>query len=368
LRSSGSGPTNSESIFDVPGRLELIKKLEARMSKSEFWNNSERAKSVMRKTSSNKSVVESWEAVKSQVDDVEALFDLYDETPDEDVEKELRESLAGLEARIASMEFESLMGGEDDEKNALLAIHPGAGGIDAQDWAQMLMRMYIRWAEGRGFEVDILHCQAGDEAGLKSATLEIAGRYAFGYLKAENGVHRLVRISPFDASHRRHTSFGSVFVYAEMDEDIEVDMSESDLKVDTYKASGAGGQHVNKTESAVRITHLPTGIKVECQSERSQHRNRDNAMKILRAKLHAHFLEEERKKIEQIEKNKKEIAWGSQIRSYVLQPYTLVKDHRTGLDTGNADAVLDGDIDDFIEAYLRMDSVNGKGSDDEADI
>jgi peptide chain release factor 2 len=338
------------------------------MSKSEFWNDSQRAKSIMRKTSSNKDVVEAWEGLKSQVADLEALFDLYDETPDEDVEKELGESLRNLAARLEAMEFESLMGDEDDEKNALLAIHPGAGGIDAQDWAQMLMRMYVRWAESRGFGVDILHCQSGEEAGIKSATLEIAGRYAFGYLKAENGVHRLVRISPFDASHRRHTSFGSVFVYAEIDEDIEVEISESDLKVDTYKASGAGGQHVNKTESAVRVTHIPTGIKVECQSERSQHRNRDNAMKILRAKLHAHYLEEERKKMEQIEKNKKEIAWGSQIRSYVLQPYTLVKDHRTGHETGSVDAVLDGDIDDFIEKYLRMDTVNGRGSNDEADI
>ncbi len=338
------------------------------MSKSEFWNDSERAKGVMRKTSSNKAIVESWEMLKSQAGDLEAMFDLYEETPDEEVGKELEDALARFEGRVAAMELESIMGEEDDEKNALLAIHPGAGGIDAQDWAQMLMRMYVRWAESRGFEVDILHCQSGEEAGIKSATLEIAGRYAFGYLKAENGVHRLVRISPFDASHRRHTSFGSVFVYAEMDEDIEVEISESDLRVDTYKASGAGGQHVNKTESAVRITHVPTGIKVECQSERSQHRNRDNAMKILRAKLHAHYLEEERKKMEQIEKNKKDIAWGSQIRSYVLQPYTLVKDHRTGLDTGNVDAVLDGDIDDFIEAYLRVGAANGRRSSDEADI
>ena len=338
------------------------------MAKSEFWNDSERAKSIMQKTSSNKDVVESWEALRSQVEDLEALFDLYEETPDEDVEKELGESIKKVEARVEAMEFESLMGDEDDEKNALLAIHPGAGGIDAQDWAQMLMRMYVRWAESRGFGVDILHCQSAEEAGIKSATLEITGRYAFGYLKAENGVHRLVRISPFDASHRRHTSFGSVFVYAEIDEDIEVQINEADLKVDTYKASGAGGQHVNKTESAVRITHIPTGIKVECQSERSQHRNRDNAMKILRAKLHAHYLEEERKKMDEIEKNKKDIAWGSQIRSYVLQPYTLVKDHRTGHETGNVDAVLDGDIDDFIEEYLRADSTNGKGSNNEADI
>jgi peptide chain release factor 2 len=325
------------------------------MSKSEFWQDSERAKSIMRQTSGNKAVVDAWDSLKQQLDDAEALFDLYDETPDEDVEKELAQSLKALESRMASMEFESLMRGEDDEKNAILAIHPGAGGIDAQDWAQMLMRMYGRWAERKGFKVDVMDLQSGDEAGIKSATLEITGRYAFGYLKAENGVHRLVRISPFDASHRRHTSFGSVFVYAEIDEDVEIEINESDLRVDTYKASGAGGQHVNKTESAVRIIHVPTGIKVECQSERSQHRNRDNAMKILRAKLHAHRLEEERKKMEKIEKSKKDIAWGSQIRSYVLQPYTLVKDHRTGVETGNVEAVLDGDIDDFIEAFLRMD-------------
>jgi peptide chain release factor 2 len=325
------------------------------MSKSEFWQDSERAKSIMRQTSGNKAVVDAWDSLKQQMDDAEALFDLYDETPDEDVEKELAQSLKALESRMASMEFESLMRGEDDEKNAILAIHPGAGGIDAQDWAQMLMRMYGRWAERKGFKVDVMDLQSGDEAGIKSATLEITGRYAFGYLKAENGVHRLVRISPFDASHRRHTSFGSVFVYAEIDEDVEIEINESDLRVDTYKASGAGGQHVNKTESAVRIIHVPTGIKVECQSERSQHRNRDNAMKILRAKLHAHRLEEERKKMEKIEKSKKDIAWGSQIRSYVLQPYTLVKDHRTGVETGNVEAVLDGDIDDFIEAFLRMD-------------
>ncbi len=336
------------------------------MGKSGFWQDSERAKSIMRKTSRNKEIVEAWEALKTEIDDLEALFDLYEETPDEDVGRELAESVKNLEAKIASMEFESLMGDEDDEKNAILAIHPGAGGIDAQDWAQMLMRMYVRWAESKGFKVDVLHRQAGEEAGIKSATLEIAGRYAFGYLKAENGVHRLVRISPFDAGHRRHTSFGSVFVYAEIDEDVEVELNESDLKIDTYKASGAGGQHVNKTESAVRITHMPTGIKVECQSERSQHRNRDNAMKILRAKLHAHYLEQERKKMEQIEKNKKDIAWGSQIRSYVLQPYTLVKDHRTGLETGDVEAVLDGRIDDFIDAYLRMDAVNGRGSKHEA--
>jgi peptide chain release factor 2 len=338
------------------------------MSKSEFWQDSERAKGVMRRTSGNKAVVEGWETLRTQVEDVAALLDLYDETPDDEVGSEIERSLGNLETGIASLEFESLMGGEDDEKNAILALHPGAGGVDAQDWAQMLERMYVRWAEKKGFQVDVMHSQAGDEAGLKSVTLEIAGRYAFGYLKAENGVHRLVRISPFDASHRRHPSFTSVCVYAEMDEDIEVEINDSDLRVDTYKASGAGGQHVNKTESAVRITHIPTGIKVECQSERSQHRNRDNAMKILRAKLHAHYLEEERKKLEKLEKNKKDIAWGSQIRSYVLQPYTLVKDHRTGMETGNVDAVLDGDIDDFIEAYLRMDSTNGRRSDNEADI
>ena len=352
----------------MPGRLKLVRQLEAEMSKPDFWQDTERARKITRLTSSNKAVAETWETLMGRLEDVEALFDLHEETPDEEVGRELTEALRLLEDNISSLEFESLMGDEDDEKNAILSIHPGAGGIDAQDWAQMLMRMYARWAEAKGFDVDVMHLQSGDEAGIKSATLEIAGRYAFGYLKAENGVHRLVRISPFDASHRRHTSFGSVFVYAEIDEDIEIDINEADLRIDTYRASGAGGQHVNKTESAVRITHIPTGIKVECQSERSQHRNRDNAMKILRAKLHAHYLEEERKKMEKIEKKKKDIAWGSQIRSYVLQPYTLVKDHRTGLETGNVDAVLDGDIDDFIEAFLRLESANERGNGNEGYI
>jgi len=216
--------------------------------------------------------------------------------------------------------------------------------------------MYLRWAERHGYQTNVMDLLSGEEAGIKSATLEIKGHYAYGYLKAESGVHRLVRISPFDANHRRHTSFASVFVYAEADEDLEIEIKESDLRIDTYRASGAGGQHVNKTDSAVRITHLPTKIVVQCQSERSQHRNRENAMKILKAKLHAYYLEQERKKMEEIEKSKKEIAWGSQIRSYILQPYTLVKDHRTGVETGNVDDVLDGNIDEFIESYLRLEA------------
>jgi peptide chain release factor 2 len=222
----------------------------------------------------------------------------------------------------------------------------------------MLMRMYVRWAERRDFEPHVMDILPGDEAGIKSATIEVRGRYAYGYLKAESGVHRLVRISPFDANHRRHTSFASVFVYAEADEDLEIEISDSDLRVDTFRASGAGGQHVNKTDSAVRITHLPTKIVVQCQSERSQRRNRENAMKILKAKLHAHRLEQEKKKMEEIEKGKMDIAWGSQIRSYILQPYTLVKDHRTGIETGNVDDVLDGNIDDFIERFLRSGNGN----------
>jgi peptide chain release factor 2 len=266
-----------------------------------------------------------------------------------------------MASELEALELESLLAGDDDRKDAILAIHPGAGGTESQDWAQMLMRMYTRWAERRGLEVDVMDALPGDEAGIKSATLEVKGAYAYGYLKSESGVHRLVRISPFDANHRRHTSFASVFVYAEADDDPEIEISESDLRVDTYRSSGAGGQHVNKTDSAVRITHLPTKIVVQCQSERSQRRNRENAMKILRAKLHAHHHEEERKKLEEIEKSKMDIAWGSQIRSYVLQPYTLVKDHRTEVETGNVESVLDGDIDRFIEAYLRTGTTNRKG-------
>ncbi len=341
------------TIFDVPGKQKLISELEARMAKQDFWQDGQRAARVTKEASAHKNVVDKWKTFRKDAEGLEDLMDLAEEAQDAEVSAEIAASLDKMSAELEAFELESMLAGPDDPKDAILAIHPGAGGTESQDWAQMLLRMYTRWAERRGFGVQVMDMQAGDEAGLKSATIEVTGTYAYGYLKAEVGVHRLVRISPFDANHRRHTSFASVFVYAEAGENLEIELNESDLRVDTYRASGAGGQHVNKTDSAVRITHIPTNIVVQCQTERSQHRNRDNAFKYLRAKLHAHYMEEERKKMAEIEKGKMDIAWGSQIRSYVLQPYTLVKDHRTGIETGSVDNVLDGDIDGFIEGFLR---------------
>ncbi len=260
--------------------------------------------------------------------------------------------VAETAAGLAQIELSQILGDPDDRRNAIVSLHPGAGGTEAQDWAEMLLRMYLRWADRRGFRKEILEYQPGEEAGVKSVTFTVEGEYAYGYLKAEAGIHRLVRISPFDANSRRHTSFASVFVYPEIDETIKVEVNEADLRVDTYRASGAGGQHVNKTDSAVRITHIPTNIVVACQNERSQHKNRAMAMKILRSRLYELEIEKQKEKMETFHKTKKDIAWGSQIRSYVLHPYRMVKDHRTDIEVGNADGVLDGDIDQFIQAYL----------------
>jgi peptide chain release factor 2 len=253
---------------------------------------------------------------------------------------------------MAETELAQILGGADDRRNAIVTLHPGAGGTEAQDWAEILLRMYLRWADRRGYRKEILEYQPGEEAGLKSVTFTIEGDYAYGYLKAEAGIHRLVRISPFDANSRRHTSFASLFVYPEVDDTIKVEVNEADLRVDTYRSSGAGGQHVNKTDSAVRLTHIPTGIVVACQNERSQHKNRAMAMKILRSRLYELELDKQKEKMDTLHKTKKDNAWGSQIRSYVLHPYRLVKDHRTNIEIGNADGVLDGDIDPFIQAYL----------------
>jgi peptide chain release factor 2 len=261
--------------------------------------------------------------------------------------------MKSVEEGVSELELRNMLRGPDAHRSALLTVHPGAGGTESQDWAEMLLRMYSRYAERRGYAVQLLELQPGEEAGIKSATLEILGDHAFGYLVAETGVHRLVRISPFDAQGRRHTSFASVFVYPEVDDDVEIEIDESDLRIDTYRASGAGGQHVNKTDSAVRITHEPTGVVVSCQQERSQHKNRAKAMKMLQAALYQRAMEEKEAEKQALEDSKADIAWGNQIRSYVLQPYTMVKDHRTDLEVGNADGVLDGDIQRFIEAYLR---------------
>lgn len=279
------------------------------------------------------------------------LIELVDEQEDPETEAEVAARIKTLSRQLQELELRQAMSGEYDPGNAIVAIHPGAGGTEAQDWAEMLLRMYLRWAERRGFEAEILDYLEGDEAGIKSVTFMLRGEYAYGYMRGEVGVHRLVRISPFDANKRRHTSFASVFVYPEV-EDVEVEIDEKDLRIDTYRSSGAGGQHVNKTDSAVRITHIPTGIVVQCQNERSQIRNRAMAMTILRARLYEYYRQQQAEKLEQLHEGKKEIGWGSQIRSYVLQPYRLVKDHRTGVEVGNVEAVLDGDIDIFIESYL----------------
>jgi len=277
---------------------------------------------------------------------------LQREEPDADLDKELTEQAALIKKNIADLEFKRMLGGKDDPKNAILAIHPGAGGTESQDWAQMLMRMYLRFAERRGFKTGILDQQSGDEAGIKSVTIEVTGEYAYGYLRAEAGVHRLVRISPFDANSRRHTSFASVFVLPEIDDNIDIEINTADLRIDTFRASGAGGQHVNKTDSAIRITHIPTGLVVQCQNERSQHKNKANALKILTSRLYQKKLEEQKEKRKEYDDSKTEIGWGNQIRSYVFHPYNMIKDHRTNVETSNVQQVMDGDLDRFIEQYL----------------
>jgi peptide chain release factor 2 len=287
---------------------------------------------------------------EKSVEDLEVWFQLAAEG--ESVEDEIRSGLKALQKQVDEAEIRALLSGEHDESNAILTIHPGAGGTESQDWASMLLRMYLRWADRRGYQVQVLDSNPGEEAGISRATIAVNGLYAYGYLSAEAGVHRLVRISPFDANKRRHTSFASVFVYPDVEDDVEVKIEEKDLKIDTYRAGGPGGQHVNVTDSAVRITHIPTGIVVQCQNERSQFRNRDVAMKVLRARLYEHYKEQQMEKLQEIEDAKMEIGFGSQIRSYVLHPYRMAKDHRTKAETGNVDAVLDGDLDDFIKAYL----------------
>jgi peptide chain release factor 2 len=284
--------------------------------------------------------------------DMDVLFGLAQEAQDEKTYEEIKETLDHLASTVRNEEIRRMLGREEDRLNAILTIHAGAGGTEAQDWAEILLRMYLRWAEKRAFRTQILDFQPGEEAGLKSATVEMEGEYAFGYARAESGIHRLVRISPFDAAARRHTSFASVFVYPEVGDEIVIDIDEKDLRIDTYRSSGKGGQHVNKTDSAVRITHLPTGIVVQCQNERSQHKNKAMALKVLRSRLYEMKLQEQTDKMDELHKTKKDIAWGSQIRSYVLHPYKMIKDHRTNLEVGNVQKILDGDLDEFIEAYL----------------
>lgn len=306
----------------------------------------------MKRINSLKLPVQEWRGLDEKREELSELVELARSEGDQELLPEIEKEVESLNRNIEELELRSILGGEDDAKNAILTIHPGAGGTESQDWAQMLLRMYLRWIERKGFSYQVMDLQPGEEAGIKSAVVEVKGDYAYGYLKAEAGVHRLVRISPFDANKRRHTSFASVFVYPEIEENQEIEINPKDLRIDTFRASGAGGQHVNKVSTAVRITHIPTGIVVQCQSERSQHMNKENAMKILRARLYQRKKEEEAQKLKEIEKTKKEIAWGSQIRSYVFHPYNLVKDHRTGIETSNIQAVMDGELDEFIKGYL----------------
>jgi peptide chain release factor 2 len=317
----------------------------------------EKAQKTMQKAKQLKDKISSYESLKRNWEDMVTLVSLGIEMEDESVLEEVSEGYKALTMQIENMRLETLLSGAYDKNNAILTLHSGAGGTEAQDWVQMLFRMYTRWAERRGFRVETLDFLEGEEAGIKSVTFLVEGLNAYGYAKAEKGVHRLVRISPFDASGRRHTSFASVEVMPEIADDIEININPDDLRIDTYRSSGAGGQHVNKTDSAIRITHIPTGIVVSCQNERSQHKNRETALKMLKSKLLQLAEQEQKEKIEDLKGVQKDIAWGSQIRSYVFHPYSMVKDHRTGFEMGNIDAVMDGDIDGFINAYLKAASL-----------
>lgn len=339
-----------EVIFDAEHKRAEILEIEKKVAQPDFWNRQEEVQAILQNRRKLERDVELDSKLARDMSDLGALMDLAAEG--EDVLAELKVEVERLEQEIKQTEIRTLLSGEHDDTNAIVSIHPGAGGTESQDWAEMLLRMYLRWAERSGYATDILDYQQGEEAGIKSVTFLVKGDYAYGNLCAEIGVHRLVRISPFDAAARRHTSFASVFVYPEIDDRIDVQIDEKDLRIDTYRSSGAGGQHVNVTDSAVRITHIPTGIVVSCQNERSQIRNRDMARKILRVRLYDLELEKKRKEMQAVEDAKLDIAWGSQIRSYVLHPYRLVKDHRTKFETSNTDRVLDGDIDELIYEYL----------------
>ena len=346
----------SEVIFDPDAKTVRLQAIEQEILKPNFWNDNESAQRLLKERNTLKSDLTFWGKLKAEVEDAKGYLELAQEENDEEILRDISAKLARVEQDVQAAEFRRMLGGENDPNNAIVSIHAGAGGTEAQDWSDMLQRMYLRWCERKGFHTEIIDYQPGEEAGVKSVTFTVNGDYAYGYLKAESGIHRLVRISPFDAGKRRHTSFASLFVYPEIQEDIVVEINEDDLRVDTFRSSGAGGQHVNKTDSAVRLTHLPTGIVVQCQNERSQHKNRATAMKVLKARLYELKQKEQEEKMEQYHSTKKDIAWGSQIRSYVLQPYRLAKDHRTNLEIGNVDAVLDGDLDPFIEAYLMQKS------------
>jgi peptide chain release factor 2 len=341
------------SIFDLSRHEQRLRDIEKRLSDTVFWqHNREEATELSQERGRIANQLEEWHRYKNDLEEIDILAKLAHEEHDEASRIDLDNELSQLEEEIARYEFQTLLGEEDDKRNAIMAINAGAGGTEAQDWAEMLFRLYLRWAESRKMKTSIVDYLPGDEAGIKNVTLTLSGPFAYGYLKSEHGVHRMVRVSPFDANGRRHTSFASVSVLPEIEDDITIDINENDLRIETFRSSGPGGQHVNKTSSAVRIIHLPTNIVVQCQNEKSQHRNKDMALKILRARLYA--LEKEKREQEKHlrHRSQKEIAWGSQIRSYTFNPYRLVKDHRTNLEVGDVERVMNGDIDMFIDAYL----------------
>lgn len=340
-------------LFDLEKLKQQAAKLEEKTYAADFWNDVENAQKIMQEVNFIKEKIKEYEEIAHEIDDLEVLLQLSEEEEDISLKKELKDNTEKVEKKVEELRIKTLLSGEYDKNSAILSIHAGAGGLEAQDWAEMLLRMYKRWAETKGYTTEVLDILSDTEGGIKSVTLSIKGLNAYGYLKSEKGVHRLVRISPFDSSGRRHTSFASVDVFPELDKNIEIDINPNDLKIDTYRAGGAGGQHVNTTDSAIRITHIPTGIVVQCQNERSQHSNKATAMRMLMAKLIEIKELEQKEKIEDIQGQYNQIGWGSQIRSYIFHPYSLVKDHRTNVETGNPSSVMDGNLDMFMNEYLK---------------
>jgi len=360
LQKSEKNLPNSEVTFDLESKISRLNELEKTQENLAFWNDLQGAKTILKEQKQISKLVNEFLGLDKDLDDTAVLLELALEEDDRSVLKEVEQKLSEMENQIRDLEVKRLFSQPEDECDAIVEIHAGAGGTEAQDWAEMLLRMYLRWAEREAYKTEVMNTVPGEEAGVKSVTLSVEGDYAYGRLRAEVGIHRLVRISPFDANARRHTSFAALFVYPSADDDVDIQVNEVDLKIDTYRASGAGGQHVNKTDSAVRITHLPSGIVVQCQNERSQHKNKAMAMKILKSRLYDLEIQKKREEKDNLHKDKKDIAWGSQIRSYVLQPYQMVKDHRTNCEIGNVNAVLDGDINKFIQEYLFFEAESGR--------
>jgi peptide chain release factor 2 len=351
---------NFEVIFDLDEQEEELRKLEHIMSKADFWKkDQEEVSKINQQSAFLRDKIDQWNTLSRETEEAKILAEMAIEEEDSPTLKEVEEDISRIEEKYGDLELQSFLGNPDDKRNAIVSINAGAGGTESQDWVEMLFRMYLRWSESKGLSTEVMDYLPGDEAGVKNVTFTVSGPYAYGYLKSEHGIHRMVRISPFDATGRRHTSFASVSVIPEIDTDIQIDVDEKDLRIDTYRASGPGGQHVNKTSSAVRITHLPTNIVAQCQNEKSQHRNKEMAMMILKARLYELEKKKREQKKQELHQNQKEIAWGSQIRSYVFNPYRMVKDHRTNQEVGDLDRVMNGDLDMFIDAYLRTKKVKG---------